>query len=131
MSEAGGAVLDSSAVLALLLGEPGADQVQRELPGALLSAVNFAEVISKLCERGMPAAEARVAVEATGVDLIAFDVDQACLAGHLRNATRSAGLSLGDRACLALARLRGFPAVTADAAWSRLSGFDVIFIRGA
>ncbi len=52
------AVLDASAVLALLLAEPGADQVAATLPGALLSAVNLAEIITKLCERGMPAAQA-------------------------------------------------------------------------
>jgi PIN domain nuclease of toxin-antitoxin system len=117
--------------LALLLAEPGTDRVKTALPGALLSTVNFAEVVTKLCERGMPAGEARGAIEATGVEVVDFGVDQACLAGELRNATRSAGLSLGDRACLALARLRGLPAITADTAWGQLSGFDIIVIRGA
>jgi ribonuclease VapC len=123
-------VLDSSAVLALLLAEPGADRVQEALPGALLSTVNFTEVVTKLCERGMPAVEARAAVEAIGVELVDFDADLACATGDLRTVTRSAGLSLGDRACLALARLRGFPALTADAAWLQVPGFDVVPIRG-
>jgi PIN domain nuclease of toxin-antitoxin system len=61
------AVLDSSAVLALLLAEPGADKVRSALPGALLSTVNFAEIVSKLCERGMPADQARAAIETIGV----------------------------------------------------------------
>jgi len=124
-------VLDSSALLALLLGEPGAERVKVALPGALLSSVNMAEVVSKLCERGMPAAEARSAIEATGVRIVDFDADQACLSGELRPVTRSAGLSLGDRACLALARLNHLPTMTADTPWRELQGFDLIFIRGA
>lgn len=123
------AVLDSSAVLALLLAEPGSEQVRAALPGALLSTVNLAEVVSKLNERGMPADETRAAVEATGVEWVDFTADQACAAGALRGETRAAGLSLGDRACLALARLRSLPAITADAAWGRLPGFDVVVIR--
>jgi len=124
-------VLDSTAVLALLLAETGADRVQAALPGALLSAVNLAEVVTKLGERGMPAGEARAAVEAMGVEVVDFGADQACLVGELRIATRSAGLSLGDRACLALARIRNVPAITADAIWGQLPGFDVVVIPGA
>ncbi len=122
-------VLDSSAVLALLLDEPGADRVKAALPGALLSTVNFAEVVSKLCERGMPSKEAREAIETIGAEVVDYGVDLACLTGDLRNTTRSAGLSLGDRACLALARQRNLPAITADTVWGKLSGFDVIVIR--
>lgn len=128
MSEA---VLDSSAVLALLLAEEGARRVAAALPGALLSTVNYAETVSKLCERGMPAAEARAAIEAIGIEPIDLDVDQACMIGDLRKETRTAGLSLGDRACLALARQRRLPAITADVAWGRLTGFQIIVIRGA
>lgn len=126
MSEA---VLDSSAILALLLGEPGAAKVRDALPGGLLSSVNLAEVVSKLCERGMPAAEAMMAVASIGVDIVSFDAEQAHLAGEMRPATRAAGLSLGDRACLALARQRGLPTLTADAAWAGLPGFDVVLLR--
>ena len=124
------AVLDSSAVLALLLGEPGAERVKPALPGAFLSAVNFAEIVTKLCERGMPQDQARLAIEAIGVEVVDFGIDQACMTGELRNRTRSAGLSLGDRACLALAQQRNLPAITADAAWGQLPGFNVIVIRG-
>jgi PIN domain nuclease of toxin-antitoxin system len=125
------AVLDSSAVLALLLAEPGADKVRSPLPGALLSTVNFAEIVSKLCERGMPANQARIAIESIGVEVIDFDLNQACLTGDLRNRTRSAGLSLGDRACLALASSRKLPAITADTAWTTLPDFEVVAIRGS
>lgn len=127
MSEA---VLDSSAILALLLAETGAEAVRASLPEALLSTVNFAEVVAKLTERGMPIAEARAAVEATGVKLIDFDADQAAMTGELRPETRAIGLSLGDRACLGLARMRGLPALTADTAWAQAPGFQVVLIRG-
>jgi ribonuclease VapC len=123
------AVLDSSAVLALLLAEPGAERVRACLPGALLSTVNLAEVISKLCERGMPAGEARRAVEMIGAEPVDFDREQASLVGALRPVTRAAGLSLGDRACLALGRLRGLPVLTTDAAWGQVAGFDITVIR--
>ena len=73
MSEA---VLDSSALLALLWNEPGADYVAAALPGALLSSVNLAEVVTKLCERGSSGSEGRELVESLGV-VVDFDADQA------------------------------------------------------
>jgi PIN domain nuclease of toxin-antitoxin system len=125
------AVLDSSAVLALIFNEPGAATVKSALPDALLSTVNLAEIITKLVDKGLPAEVARAAVEVLGAEIVDFDFAQACLTGELRTATRSAGLSLGDRACLALAAKRNLPAMTADTAWGRLENFDVILIRGA
>ena len=122
-------VLDSSALLALLLAEPGADQVLAVLPGAWLSAVNLAEVLTKLNERGMPADVAQAAVAALGVEIADYDALQAYLTAELREVTRGAGLSLGDRACLALARLRGVPAYTADRVWTSVQGFEVVLIR--
>ncbi len=126
MSEA---ILDSSAILGLLLAEPGAEIVAGVLPGALLSTVNFAEVITKLCDRGMLANDASDVVSAIGVSLVDYDAEQASLTGDLRHNTRPLGLSLGDRDCLALARLRNLPAMTADAAWARLPGANVVLIR--
>ncbi|MEE3504649.1 type II toxin-antitoxin system VapC family toxin [Acidiphilium acidophilum] len=123
------AVLDSSAVLALLFGETGAERVKQTLPGALLSAVNFAEIVTKLCERGMPQDQARLAIEAIGVEVVDFGIDQACVTGELRNRTRSAGLSLGDRACLALAQQQNLPAITADTAWAQIPELNVVIIR--
>ena len=128
MSEA---VLDSSAVLSLLLAEPGAEIVQSVLPGALLSTVNFAEVLAKLVERGMPSFEAARALEALGVELVDFTADQASLTGQLRSLTRSLGLSLGDRACLALGRLNRSKIYTADLAWAEVPDFDIVLIRRA
>jgi PIN domain nuclease of toxin-antitoxin system len=123
------AVLDSSAVLAMLFEEPGADKVAATLPGALISAVNLAEVMTKLRERGMPADRAQGAIEETGIQSVDFDIEQAWLTGNLRPVTRSAGLSLGDRACLALGCLRKRTALTTDRAWAQLAGFDVVVIR--
>ncbi len=125
------AVLDSSAVLALIFNEPGAETVKAALPDALLSTVNLAEIITKLVDRGLPAEVARAAVEVLGAEIVDFDSNQAYLTSELRSATRAAGLSLGDRACLALAAKRNLPAMTADRAWGKLENFDVILIRGA
>jgi ribonuclease VapC len=122
-------VLDSSAVLALLLGEPGHEVVRAALPGSFLSTVNFAEIATKLCERGVPVSEVRNAILTLGIDIVDFTVEHALLTGELRNATKSAGLSIGDRACLALAQLHGLPALTADKAWAGLPGFNIEFIR--
>lgn len=123
------AVLDSSAVLAVLFAEAGAERVDVYLPGALLSAVNAGEVAGVLVDRGMTAAQARFAIEESGVRMIDFTFDQACKAGELRTATRKFGLSLGDRACLALALERGLPAITADRIWASVPGFNVVLIR--
>ena len=125
-------LISGAAILALLLAGPGASDVRARLPGALLSTVNLAEVITKLCERGMPADLALTAVQTLGVELVDFGAAQACATGGLRGgSTRSAGLSLGDRACLALARERHFPAITTDTAWANPPDFDVRLIRSA
>lgn len=123
------AVADSSAVLALLLDEPGAGIVRAYLPDVLLSAVNLAEVITKLTERGMPALEALEAIETLGLQIVPFNTEQAVACGALRTATRSAGLLLGDRACVALAHERNLPALTADTAWSQAAPETTILIR--
>ncbi len=127
MSEA---VLDSSALLALLWNEPGADVVANVLPDALISSVNFAEALAKLIEvGGLDAGQARASVERVGVRVVDFDADQAEAAAALREPTRSLGLSLGDRACLALAKHRDCPALTADTAWAKVPGFQVRLVR--
>ena len=122
-------VLDSSAVLAILQDEPGALVVRENLPGALLSTVNLAEVVTKLCARGMSIKDARAAVDALDIALIDYDAEQACQTGGLRLTTLAAGLSLGDRACLALAMGRKTSALTSDQTWARLEGFEVVLIR--
>ena len=89
-------VLDSSAVLASFYGEAGADAIDDILRESLISAVNAAEVISKLVERGMPADMARSTLIDTGIEIVPFDLDQAEVAGALRAKTKAQGLSLGD-----------------------------------
>jgi PIN domain nuclease of toxin-antitoxin system len=114
-------VLDASAVLALMDAEPGKDAVATVLPGALLSSVNLAEVVSKLAERGMPAAQAHADALALGIELVAFDGELALDAGALRPLTRTAGLSLGDRCCLALARSRQAAVLTTESRWESIA----------
>jgi ribonuclease VapC len=128
---AAGAVLDASAVLAYLLEEPGSERVEETLPGALLSAVNYAEVLARLWTTGRSSGGVRAQFEAIGLVLVPFDAAAAEGAAALFGPTRPAGLALGDRACLALALQRGVPAYTADRAWSVVDvGVEVVQLRG-
>lgn len=120
-------VFDASALLALLNREPGSERVAEALvSGATMSTVNLAEVTAKLAEIGMPEGEIREAIEPLGVDFVDFDVADAFASGLLRPASRAAGLSLGDRACVALGMRMAAPVLTADRRWSSLDlGADV------
>ena len=125
-------VIDASAVLALLFAEPGAGVVRAHLRAGVIGAVNLVEVLSKLSDKGMPAAQAIRAVELLGLEVVPMSEVQAQRAAALRPATRSAGLSLGDRACLALAAELGVPALTADRGWVAVAtavGVNVQVIR--
>jgi ribonuclease VapC len=124
-------VLDASALLALLNGEPGSEQVASVIAdGAAISAINLAEVVTKLSEIGIPEALIHDALDLLGLEIVDFDVEQAYQVGFLRPLTRHAGLSLGDRACLALAKQLGLPALTTDRAWEGLDiGVTVQMIR--
>ena len=116
------AVLDASALLALLNRERGAEQVAEALAaGAIIGAVNLSEVVAKLADIGMPEAEIREALEPLALDVVDFDVADAFATGLLRPLARAAGLSLGDRACLALGRRTALPVLTADQAWTHLA----------
>jgi PIN domain nuclease of toxin-antitoxin system len=116
-------VLDASALLAHLRDEPGADVVADAIAsGAVISTVNLAEVFSRVADRGED--PAKLAAELTQSGLLdgaitvePFTAADAIDAGRLRPLTRDAGLSLGDRACLALARRLDAPALTADTDW--------------
>ncbi|WP_254913749.1 type II toxin-antitoxin system VapC family toxin [Sphingobium sp. Z007] len=118
-------VLDASALLCLLFGEPGADQVEMRLTGALVSVVNYHEVLAKLTDHGVDAAEAQMMLAELDIDVVPADRDQADVGGKLRRETRDIGLSLGDRSCLALALCRNATAVSADRAWEALD-VDVV-----
>lgn len=110
-------VLDASALLALLRSEPGGEVVADLFPHVVISSVNLSEVVAKLAEHGMPDQAIRSAFADLQLDVVDFDTEAALTAGFLRPATRSQGLSFGDRACLALAWARGTAAVTSDRSW--------------
>lgn len=127
-------VLDASALLAYVYGEPGAETVEAALSEAVIHAVNFAEVLSRLAERGSSPEDSLGVLEAAGVmKLLTVDlgtVEDSLNAARLRPLTKSAGLSLGDRYCLALAQRLGVPALTADRQWAVLNiGIAVQVIR--
>lgn len=131
----GPCVLDASAVIAFLRGEPGAAVVRLALDAQpLISAVNLAEVLSKLVDKGAPQALAQQAVATLNLSVRAFDADAAHQVAWLRDASRRLGLSLGDRACLALAASVRAPVFTADRPWLALAdalGLDIRSIRPA
>ncbi len=126
-------VLDASALLAYLNGEPGAERVRQciEEGKAIMSSVNLAEVLSKCADQGMSSANQAALCAALPLEISAFDTALALTSAALRSNTRSQGLSLGDRCCLALAQSLSATALTADRAWSRLveAGIDVEQIR--
>lgn len=112
-------VLDASALLCLLNDEPGADRVAKVLTRSLISATNLAEVVSKLRERGLSLDEVKEALGGLHLDVRPLTHGQAMLIGDLRPATRPLGLSLGDRACLALAIELDAEIYTTDAALAK------------
>ena len=125
-------VLDASAILAALFREPGADVVEAHYEEGIVSSVNLSEVAAKLSERGMPSAEVRELLSGLGLAARPFDEKLAYIAGALRNATRSSGLSFGDRACIALGLVEEVPVVTVDTVWAQVSeavGVEVILAR--
>jgi PIN domain nuclease of toxin-antitoxin system len=122
--------LDSSAVLALLFGEPGRDAVAQVIDEAVISAVNLAEIVSKLVDNGYDNQEIERAIDGFLPLAVPFDTAQAVEAGRLRASTRQLGLSLGDRACLALAKRNLARVITADRAWADLEiGIEIEVIR--
>lgn len=117
-------MLDASALMAALRGEPGAEAVEAVLDDAAISAVNLSEVQAKLVERGTPADLAWGWLVDLDLEVVSFDAAQARAAADLRPPTRARGLSLADCACLAAARTLGLPAMTADRPWGDL-GLDI------
>ncbi|MHB8575789.1 MAG: type II toxin-antitoxin system VapC family toxin [Dehalococcoidia bacterium] len=126
-----GEILDASAVLALVQHEPGWQRVDAALTGhAVMSTVNLAEVVTRLAETGDSESDIHRQLRGIAVEFQPFDTDLAYRCGLLRPATRHLGLSLGDRACLALAQKLDLPVLTADRAWASLSlGITINTIR--
>ena len=123
-------VLDASALIAFLRREPGGAAVASSFAEAVISTVNLTEVVTRMIDEGFSPGRAAEVVAQTTVETIPFDEGLALEAGFLRRATRHLGLSLGDRACLALAARLGVPALTADRRWAELEvGVEVRLIR--
>jgi PIN domain nuclease of toxin-antitoxin system len=123
-------VLDASALLAVFQAERGAERVTECLATSCISAVNLAEVAAKLAERGVPDDAIRESIADLDLDVRPFDGEQALRTGELRPRTRALGLSLGDRACLALAASLDAVALTAERAWQHNAvGVSVELIR--
>jgi ribonuclease VapC len=123
-------VLDASALLALLHGEEGSEVVEPLLEQAAISALNWSEVHHQALSHGADVAGLRGDLEALGLEIVPFDADDAERAAELWTGTRKAGLSLGDRACIALAWRRGGPADTSDRPCTRLRlGVEIETIR--
>lgn len=123
--------LDASALLALLFAEPGHEQVAAVIDDCCLSSVNLAEVASRFARDGHDPVAAVSQIADSGIEIVPFLADDAAMTAMLDPPTRRTGLSLGDRACLALALARGIPAMTADRAWALLDlDIEVQLIRG-
>ena len=113
-------VLDSSAILAVVFDERGAEAVSPRRGGAFVSTVSLAECLSKMLDRGFGQAMAQEILHGFGLKAIPFDDKQVWRAGVLRSRYRRANLSFADCACLALAAETGLPALTGDRLWAEL-----------
>lgn len=123
-------VLDASALLALLNREPGHEEIAEVIRDAAISAVNLSEVAAKLADRGMPGEAIREALGGLALEIHDFSQELAFQAGLLHPLTRSKGLSLGDRACLALGQQLNLPVLTTDRIWEELDlGVEVRLVR--
>jgi PIN domain nuclease of toxin-antitoxin system len=127
-------VLDASSVIALINREKGCEIVEKYLEEAIISTVNFAEVISvvnrELFKSEADRIEGLKLITDTLPQIIDFDINQAIISGELDSITKKYGLSLGDRACLALAKYKNIPVLTADKTWSKLNlGIKIKLIR--
>lgn len=117
-------VLDSSALLAHLHNERGADSVEQALiEGSFISTANLAEVLSKLAEAGDDPNDVMAGLQRQGLlqrlTIMPVTVEDAVAIALLHSKTKALGLSLGDRTCLALAQRLQLPVLTADHAWAR------------
>lgn len=123
-------IIDSSALLALLWNETGAQIVEQNLDDLQMSSVNIAEVYCKLKDRNIDISEAASLIAQIGIDIIDFDNNQAQICSQIRPMAKPLGLSLGDLACISLAIAQKAKALTADRAWLGLNlPIEIISIR--
>jgi PIN domain nuclease of toxin-antitoxin system len=122
-------VLDASALLAFLFREQGHERVAEVIGQSCMSSVNLAEVLTRFVRDGHAAVAVLTRLRAA-IEWVPFAEEHAIVAAELAPLTAPYGLSLGDRACLALALTRGEPAMTADRQWAQLDlGIRVELIR--
>lgn len=126
-------ILDASAVLALLQDEDGADDVEAAIEGgAIISAVNLSEVLVKMSDAGASVEAAADLIVSLFVEVSPFGLESARESASVRSTVPRAGVSLGDRACLALAKAKALPVITADRRWLEASaplGLDIQSVR--
>ena len=124
------AVLDSSAILAFVNREPGWEEAKSAIPSGIVSSLVYAEVVTLLALKGGTVSRIDEAWGELELTVEPFAEGRARAAGLLAARTHHKGLSLADRACLALAHELGLPVVTADHAWAGLAiGVDIRLIR--
>ncbi len=127
-------VMDASAILALMQAEKGwevVDDLIREQQ-CVASCVNIAEVGTRMIDKGLAPSQLERTLKELDIQPVDFDLEQSTLCAELRLSTKHAGLSLGDRACLALAKLIDGTAVTSDRAWldiAEITQIKVLMIR--
>jgi len=107
-------VVDTSAVLAFLFGEPGADKALDAFDGGAVSVVNVAEILIRMARDGVDPTDSLARVERCGLSIEPPTIGDAVAAARL---APNSGLSLGDRLCIALAHRLGAPVVTCDRIW--------------
>ena len=125
-------IFDSSALLAVLNDEPGSKAAMEKSNNITMSSINIAEVMTILVRNGVNKLDAKRILESTVSNIIDFDFEQAITSGCIYTQTKGYGLSLGDRACLSLAKATKMPVLTADKVWAKLANsleIDFIIIR--
>lgn len=124
-------VLDSSAVIAVIRGEPGSDVAAVELDQAVVSAVNIQEIAKWLWQSGFDAEGVREVLDTLNLDVRVHDGEDAFLAAALVRQTSRHGAGLGDRSCIALAIRLGLPVLTTDRSWAKLDipGLEIRLLR--
>lgn len=122
-------VLDASALLASLQNEEGYEIVDAILKESAISTINLSEVLQKVKQKGIATESIVRGLETEGVEIIAYSIEQAEITADLWAVTKPFGLSLGDRACLALAQSLNAVAITADKSWANIPNIKVQVIR--
>ena len=123
-------VFDSSVVIAILKQEQGFELAESSLSNALISTVNFSEVATYLARNSVPNDTIQEVLESFPIQVVPFDKSLALQTGFLYSSCKHLGLSLGDRACLAIAMSRKLPVLTADKVWAKLDlGIQIQVLR--